>query len=311
VRPDLVKRFDELNTWQRRDQSAPHKPLLSLWAIGRCLQGRERLVTYDIVERDIGLLLRKFGSGGTSNKPYEPFWRMRKDRIWEVTEAHKVSLDSRGSAYPKQLRKHKVRGGFPAPIYDCLKFDVGLALMITQRILDAHFCTSKHKDILVATFGDYAFEAVSLLSVINKSEHLPNINTTLARRARSFEFQERVIEIYRNSCAVCNFSFEFPDGCWPALEAAHIKWQSHQGPDNPNNGLSLCVLHRELFDRGLFTIEPNSLRIQVADAVLERVPKSPITDFHQAQLPIVPSRIKDRPAEEYLSWHAEQVFWGS
>ncbi|MBT3074843.1 HNH endonuclease [Streptomyces sp. COG21] len=35
------------------------------------------------------------------------------------------------------------------------------------------------------------------------------------------------------------------------LEAAHVRWWSHDGPDEVDNGLCLCSLHHKLFDRGV------------------------------------------------------------
>jgi putative restriction endonuclease len=35
-----------------------------------------------------------------------------------------------------------------------------------------------------------------------------------------------------------------------ALDAAHIRWVQAAGSDEDANGLDLCVLHHELFDRG-------------------------------------------------------------
>jgi len=46
---DIKSRTARLNVWRRGDQRAPHKPLLLLYALGRCLRGEDRLNLYKVV----------------------------------------------------------------------------------------------------------------------------------------------------------------------------------------------------------------------------------------------------------------------
>ena len=39
-----------------------------------------------------------------------------------------------------------------------------------------------------------------------------------------------------------------------AIEAAHVRWHSQQGPDEMANALALCALHHALFDLGVLGI---------------------------------------------------------
>ena len=80
---ELLQHFNNLAIWKRHDERAPHKPLLVLWAIGRCLQGESRLVKYDIVHDALVYLLETFGPPRSNHKPQEPFWRMQKDKNLE------------------------------------------------------------------------------------------------------------------------------------------------------------------------------------------------------------------------------------
>lgn len=107
---------------------------------------------------------------------------------------------------------------------------------------------------------------------------------------------------------MCGYSFQFPEGYWPALEAAHIQWHSHCGPDISTNGLSLCVLHHELFDWGIFTVQPDTLSISVATDILRQLPENTIANYHGTPLQVVPKRNCDYPAAEYLDWHSRNVF---
>lgn len=39
-----------------------------------------------------------------------------------------------------------------------------------------------------------------------------------------------------------------------AIEAAHVRWHSQQGPDEMANALALCALHHALFDLGVLGV---------------------------------------------------------
>ena len=300
----LFRQFDRLTIWRRGDERAPHKPLLALWAIGRCLRGQSRLADYDVVHRALLALLRTFGPPRKVYKPQEPFWRMQKDGIWEVTRADEVPVQPNGSVTPTSLRTFKVRGGLREPLYAALRQDPDAAFAIALRIAEDHFAETLRFAVLQATLGD----AEPGLQASWPDRQLPILVSLRARRVRNPDFRNKVLRSYGHRCAVCNYSFEFPIGQWPALEAAHIRWHSHLGPDIAGNGLSLCALHHELFDWGIFTIRPGSLRIQVAGIVLERVPEGPVTELHERQLRIVPKRDADRPVPGYLDWHRRNVF---
>ena len=61
VTGDLMQRFQSLNVWKRGEKRAPHKPLLALWAIGRCVRKEPRLASYELVDQELAALLRRFG----------------------------------------------------------------------------------------------------------------------------------------------------------------------------------------------------------------------------------------------------------
>ncbi|MCF8039766.1 MAG: hypothetical protein K9K79_10670 [Desulfohalobiaceae bacterium] len=47
MNPEAIRqRIDRLNVWKQGGQRAPHKPLLLLYALGRCLRGKGRLISY-------------------------------------------------------------------------------------------------------------------------------------------------------------------------------------------------------------------------------------------------------------------------
>jgi len=78
-------------------------------------------------------------------------------------------------------------------------------------------------------------------------------------RSAQASFRDEVLRKQNVRCAVCDFAI--PAG----LDAAHLVPKKLSGTDDARNGLALCVLHHRLFDRGLFSIEPSSLRILPAE----------------------------------------------
>jgi hypothetical protein len=54
-----------------------------------------------------------------------------------------------------------------------------------------------------------------------------------------------------------------------AIEAAHVRWHSQQGPDEIANALALCALHHALFDLGVLGITEDR-RIRVSRLYVAR-----------------------------------------
>ena len=70
----VIDRFDNLSIWKRGDQSAPHKPLLVLCALGQWHNGRKG-VAFRQAEPELTALLREFGPPRQSDHPEQPDWR--------------------------------------------------------------------------------------------------------------------------------------------------------------------------------------------------------------------------------------------
>ena len=95
---DILQRFQALKVWKSRDKRAPHKPLLALWAIGGCVRGEARLTTYDLEDRELANLLRRFGLHRRTIHTEDPFWRLQRDDVWEVDRARLVRSTREGGA---------------------------------------------------------------------------------------------------------------------------------------------------------------------------------------------------------------------
>jgi len=76
------------------------------------------------------------------------------------------------------------------------------------------------------------------------------------RRPRASGFAEEVLRAYAYQCAMCGFDGRL--GRNPvAIEAAHARWHSQDGPDDLANAVALCSLHHALFDCGVLGLRPD------------------------------------------------------
>ena len=289
-REQILVKFETLRQWRSDGERAPHKPLLVLYAIGKLLRGEDRLISYtDDIEQNLKNLLREFGPRRDSYNPQFPFWRLQNDGIWEVSDANKIGLTPSGDAHITDLRNYNVSGGFNENISEQLQNDSELTYKIIHSLLDAHFPPSLHEDILQAVDIELPLQAFDT-------------------RTRISNFRKSVLRAYEYKCAVCGFDVKL--GTSPiAIEASHIKWQSHGGPNDEVNGLALCVMHHKLFDRGAFTLS-KQLKILVSDdAQGTKGFQEWLMDFHGEKINF-PQRRSYYPEMEFIGWHVNEVFQG-
>jgi putative restriction endonuclease len=235
TRDAVLGLFDRLNVWSRRDQRAPHKPLLVLYALGRWTRGQPADIPFRQADADLTALLKEFGPPSRSYRPEDPFWRLQNDGVWVVHAAGPLQLcQGQTDAKKSELLAKDATGGFSPEVQAALRADPGLASEIAGRLLESHFPESIHPDILAAV-------GLSL-----------GTNKATAKR-RDPQFRQRVLTAYEYRCAVCGSDVRL-GSVSIALDAAHIRWHQAGGPDRESNGLALCVLHHKMLDLGAFTV---------------------------------------------------------
>ena len=311
---ELRQRFRSLRLWRSQNgERAPHKPLLVLWAIGRCLRGEERLAPFELVAAELRDLLRDFGKPDRNPRPSYPFWHLRADGIWEVDRPELVGQTSSGDAHIRDLRQHHICGGFLASHYKALRAEPQRTHDLAREILHAHFPVTYHADVLRATgIGSAeadnqgaAFASTGQMREEHEVREEREVYETTRRRRRAADFKATVLKAYAERCAVCAFSVRL-EGTVLAVEAAHIHWHSHAGPSVVRNGIALCALHHRLFDRGAFALDDN-LVIRISEQAEGRGHHDALGRFNGAALPVVPETMEERPAPEFLDWHRRLV----
>lgn len=238
---ELKNSISNLTIWKKGNQRAPHKPLLILYAFGQLQKNDLRLLPYEQVGKDLKQLLIDFGPIRKSYHPEEPFVRLSRDGIWELDKEVILSNPNH-----RKLLNDYVSGGFIPEVYNVLKSNMEHIPELAQIILDQHFPSTIHEDILSAVGLDFSF-------------------TLTKRRKRDSKFRDKILRAYGYSCAVCGFNVRLAHTL-VGVEAAHIKWHQAGGPDLEENGIALCSLHHKLFDRGVFTINNDRRLIVSQDA---------------------------------------------
>lgn len=285
----LLKQFKDLNVWRRRDERAPHKPLLVLYALGQIQAGAERLIPFDQLEGPLTRLLEEFGPPRRSAHPELPFYHLQTDGVWEIEE--RIPLTRRkGSKNPlrSELRKWSIKGGFTGPVFEQLKTRPEAVRELAREVLSAHFPDSLHRSIAGATGLD--------------------LDATTRSSRRDADFRSAVVSVWGHRCAFCGFGVQL-DNADLGLEAAHIRWCQFGGPDTMDNGLACCSIHHQAFDRGAITIS-DEFRILVSSRLHGSFGFDDMfVALHGSNLR-APSLKDGSPRREFLTWHRNQVFRG-
>jgi putative restriction endonuclease len=283
----LRSRIQDLNVWKRGERRAPHKPLLILYAIGK-LKQEVRWISFRDVDADLERLLIEFGPSRKRHHPEYPFWRLQNDGIWTVP--HDEPLTRRASntdPLKSELLEHDIHGGFTGPVWTALKENPSRRHGITRLLLSEHFQPSFHRGLL---------EAVGLSPALSSAPQRP----------RDPDFRPSVLQAYSRQCAVCGYDLRLGDKPL-GLEAAHIQWHNHGGPDEVTNGIALCALHHKMLDKGALHVSAD-LRLVVSEAVCGSGAHLGRLRSRHGERVRGPQRAEYRPDEEVVDWHRNEVF---
>lgn len=129
------------------------------------------------------------------------------------------------------------------------------------------------------------------------------ITATVRQRVHQRSFRERVLQAYREQCAICRLHHA------ELLDAAHIIPDGEpDGEPVIPNGLSLCKLHHAAFDRNFIGVRPDYV-IEVRRDILDEhdgpMLVHGLKEIHGQQL-IMPRNIINRPNPELLERRYER-----
>lgn len=124
------------------------------------------------------------------------------------------------------------------------------------------------------------------------------ITATIRQRIHQAAFRERVIDAYRQQCALCRLRHE------ELLDAAHILPDADpEGEPVVPNGIALCKLHHAAFDRFFLSVRPD-YAIEIRRDVLQEsdgpMLRHGLQGMH-GQLIQLPTRTALRPSPDLLA----------
>lgn len=283
----LIHQFQTINVWKKAGERAVHKPLLILYALGRCQRDESRLIGYNETNETFQSLMEAFGPSRKTYTSY-PFFYLQSDGLWELESTSCLTRTKQSKAYThSSLVKNNTLGGMPKEIFSYLQKNKDLIPQLAQTILDGHFPETLHNDILLA---------VGITPSIASS----------AKTVRDPKFREQVLEAYEYKCAICGYNLRVGQRL-VGLEAAHIKWHHAGGPDIQKNGIALCSMHHKLFDYGAFTLS-DQFTVEVSRRAHGDFGKAEWLMNYQGKQIRCPQSDLYFPEPEFLHWHVREVF---
>jgi putative restriction endonuclease len=297
---ELLKTFAELRVNKTGNRRAPHKPLLILHVLSRWQTEGKTEFLYDDIAPALEPLLKEYGPPHVKNpQPSNPFWYLQSDGIWHLTDPKDPNaLKYMNRPNVSLFRNHGVFGSLSDDVWHHIQNTQGFFTQIVRTILSNHFESTLHQDIIDAFNLNVLLEGDITGALLH-----PSIKAN-----RDPQFRINVLRAYNYSCAVCDFK-AWLDNTPVGIEAAHVQWFTHKGPDSVTNGVAMCSLHHKLFDRGVFTID-ESHKIIISDAAHGSSMYLHLMEhFHEQELR-EPKHSYDTVAERYREWHVKEVFRG-
>lgn len=133
-----------------------------------------------------------------------------------------------------------------------------------------------------------------LTSIVNKNS--TETSATVKVRIGQGLFRESLISDKGCKCEICNIAVK------RLLYASHIKpWSESSNSDriDPNNGLLLCSLHNDLFDKGYITFDRNG------DIIISQY----VINYYDAlNIDESVSLTLSQKQKKYMEWHRKNIF---
>ena len=292
----LLEKISNLRINVSGDRRAPHKPLLLLYALGQLRLGRKQLTFNEVKSALDPLLVAYAPPVRNRHQPELPYWHLATDGLWSVHDVD--SLDRQASGFPTMKALRESTAQLSEEFAKQLECDPDFYFRVVQSLLDQHFASSTHDDIL---------NAVGIEASIDKldAEKTTELQT---KRRRNPQFREEVLRAYEHRCAFSGFQAALC-GTYLGCEAAHVQWHSYAGPDNVANGIALEPTIHKLFDIGAWSMTDDrriivSEHFTGSDPTIERI-RGQHGKMLRLPLPGTP-----QVSPEFIKWHREPDLGG-
>lgn len=132
------------------------------------------------------------------------------------------------------------------------------------------------------------------------SQERQTVISQIARKFRATDFRKRVLGAYEHRCAACGVQLEL-------IDAAHIiPVAASTSTDETKNGIALCKIHHQAFDRNLISFDQN-YKIEISNTQVARLAEANLAgglqEFKQQLRTaiLLPSDRRDYPPPEYIT----------
>jgi putative restriction endonuclease len=194
------------------------------------------------------------------------------------------------------LRNQHAAGRLAADFAWSLRERPELLPQIARVLLDTNFESSLHEDIC----AEAGLDLESAETAVGKDGPTPR---------RDPEFRGKVLVAYEYRCAFCGYD-GWLDGTMVGLDAAHVRWWAHCGPNEIANALCLCAIHHKLFDKGVLGITLQHRIVVSARFVGRGEAAVTLVQSLTGRDVIAPQKGYPRVADTYVAWHNREVFRG-
>lgn len=294
----LVK-LTSLNQSGRRENPAPHKPILLLALIDYVAETK---VTENYIHIDNRLLelykhnWEAYVKGNNYRSQIEaPLYHLQNDKFWTAYLLNGDKLDkSRGIS--------KISHGTFAKDFFQLIASINYRPIIRTIIIEHYFSdaqpqTELHEREQPSYFTEYQ------QMITDPSAKRAYIRTIKECEGfvRSYIFRKKLLPLYKNQCCISGISTT-PD-IW-LVEACHIEPFSESGNNHLTNGIPLCRNLHRYFDAGLISIDKQYHVIAKSD-LIETPSIFNITPLIGSQIQL-PTQVSYYPNQKYLEQHRKE-----
>ena len=146
---DIRAKFTKIKVASQAGVKALHKPFLLLITLAKYSRGEPRFFLFSEIEKDLTMLLVKYGPPRGTYHPEFPFWNLQNDGIWELINDENLQ-NRKGRSEPGrgELVKNKVMGGLKREIYLSFSRDPVFLHELVQLILEKFIPEQIREDVL-------------------------------------------------------------------------------------------------------------------------------------------------------------------
>jgi putative restriction endonuclease len=272
----------------RKDDIAPHKPLLLLVVAELAEQGKLEPIlplTGELVFRFLAFWTVVANRRPQKPKIRLPFYHMRSDGCW-------TPLNENGEPTLERMRAAAAR--FDESFIACLH-DPAFRKQL-RRVLIARYFTDPSER---ATLYDLVGLPIPPDDVVKADAKLYEESRERGREAR---FRLTVVPAYNYTCALTGYRCVTADA-GSIVDAAHIHQFANSRNNHPQNGLALSKNAHWMFDAGLWSLDDEFRVIVAADRFAEAGDDAfLLTRFVGRQIRL-PTKCDYWPDRAHLAWH--------